>query len=163
MDPIIVAPWPKAWACSLPLIVLTVVLHAYGLGLLNKVVAATLIGGRRFRCPFSISSFLIGATALSVTVLHGLEGFIWAITYRLLGALPNIKFATLYSLNAMTTYGHVSFYLAPHWQMMGAVEALNGVILFGLTTAFLFTVIQRAWDTPLIAENVEVIQCATDS
>jgi hypothetical protein len=29
--------------------------------------------------------------------------------------------------------------------MMGALEALNGWILFGLTTAFLFTVVQRAW------------------
>jgi hypothetical protein len=29
--------------------------------------------------------------------------------------------------------------------MMGTLEALNGWILFGLTTAFLFTVIQRAW------------------
>jgi hypothetical protein len=163
MDPLMAAPWPKAWACSLPLILLTVVLHAYGLGLLNKAVTVTLSRGRRFRRPFSISSFFIGATAISVTVLHGVEGFIWAIAYRLLGALPNIKFATLYSLNAMTTYGHVSFYLAPHWQMMGAVEALNGVILFGLTTAFLFTVIQRAWDVPLIEENVEVIQCATNS
>jgi hypothetical protein len=36
-------------------------------------------------------------------------------------------------------------HLAPHWKMMGALEALNGWILFGLTTAFLFTVIQRAW------------------
>jgi hypothetical protein len=28
---------------------------------------------------------------------------------------------------------------------MGALEALNGWILFGLTTAFLFTVVQKAW------------------
>ena len=42
----------------------------------------------------------------------------------------------------MTTYGHASLYLEPHWQMMGAVEALNGVVLFGLTTATLFSVIE---------------------
>lgn len=28
---------------------------------------------------------------------------------------------------------------------MGSLEALNGWILFGLTTAFLFTVIQKVW------------------
>jgi hypothetical protein len=28
---------------------------------------------------------------------------------------------------------------------MGALEALNGLILFGLTTAFLFAIIQEAW------------------
>jgi hypothetical protein len=29
--------------------------------------------------------------------------------------------------------------------MMGALEALNGMLLFGLTTAFLFKMIQEAW------------------
>ena len=28
---------------------------------------------------------------------------------------------------------------------MGAIEALNGIILFGLTTAFLFGMIVRVW------------------
>jgi hypothetical protein len=28
---------------------------------------------------------------------------------------------------------------------MGSLEALNGWILFGLTTAFMFTVIQKVW------------------
>ena len=83
--------------------------------------------------------------ALSVTILHAIEGMIWAVTYRVLGALADNKSAMLYSLNAMTSYGHTNLYLAPHWQMMGALEAFNGWILFGLTTAFLFTVIQRAW------------------
>jgi hypothetical protein len=54
------------------------------------------------------------------------------------------KTAMLYSLNAMTIYGHANLYLAPGWEMMGALEALNGWILFGLTTAFLFNVIQKS-------------------
>ena len=45
----------------------------------------------------------------------------------------------------MTTYGHAPVFLANHWQLMGALEALNGIILFGLTTAFLFSRIQRVW------------------
>ena len=93
----------------------------------------------------SVPSFLIGGTALSLTVLHGLEGLIWATAYRLLGAATDNKSAMLYSLNALTSYGHEELHLAPHWKMMGALEALNGWILFGLTTAFLFTVVQRAW------------------
>jgi hypothetical protein len=44
----------------------------------------------------------------------------------------------LYSISAMTSFGHAGIYLDPHWQMMGALEALNGMMLFGLTTAFLF-------------------------
>lgn len=120
------------------------VLHAYGLSLLNKGVTARLNSRERLRRPLSVSSFLIGGTALSATLLHGVEGSIWVAAYRLLGASADNKSAMLYSLTAMTSYGHTDLHLAPNWQMMGALEALNG-ILFGLTTAFLFTVIQKAW------------------
>jgi hypothetical protein len=59
----------------------------------------------------------------------------------------------LYSLSAMTSYGHADLFLAPHWRMMGFLEALNGWILFGLTTAFLFTVIQKAWSHTYKSQN----------
>ena len=53
----------------------------------------------------------------------------------------------LYSLSAMTSYGHENFELARNWQLMGSLEALNGWILFGLTAAFLFTIMQKAWSS----------------
>jgi hypothetical protein len=87
----------------------------------------------------------MGVAVLMVTTLHGIEGVAWAAAYLLLGAIPDAKSAMLYSLNAMTTYGHESVSLAPHWQLMGALEALNGMLLFGLTTAFLFAMIQEVW------------------
>jgi hypothetical protein len=141
----IVTDWGMDWAWGLPLILLVVVLHAYCLGLLHKEVSSKLTDTRSRRHFSSASISVIGGTALSATILHGIEGSIWAVTYRLLGALPDTKSAMLYSLSAMTSYGHANLYLAPRWQMMGALEALNGTILFGLTTAFLFTVMQRAW------------------
>ena len=59
--------------------------------------------------------------------------------------MPNFHLAMLYSLNAMTTYGHANLFLKARWQLMGALEALNGMLSFGLTTAFLFAIIQRVW------------------
>lgn len=144
MDPGNIGAWRADWAWGLPLIVLTVVLHAYGLNFLNKAVNFQLSRRERLRHPSYASSYLIGGTALAATLLHGIEGTIWAVAYRLLRASADNKSAILYSLSAMTTYGHANLYLAPQWQMMGALEALNGWILFGLTTAFLFTVVQRA-------------------
>jgi hypothetical protein len=44
----------------------------------------------------------------------------------------------------MTTFGHADVYLAPGWQFLGALEALNGVILIGLSTAYLFAVLHSA-------------------
>jgi hypothetical protein len=38
-------------------------------------------------------------------------------------------------------YGHAVF-LVPRWMMVGVLEPLNGIMLFGLTTAFFFDVIQ---------------------
>jgi hypothetical protein len=145
MGPAIANYWASDWLWGLPLIVLNVVIHVYVLGLINKKIMSTL---RSSLHPWEFSSasiFVVGGTVLSVTILHGFEGAIWAVAYRLLGALPDNKSAMLYSLNAITTYGHENLHLEPRWQMMGALEALNGCIMFGLTTAFLFAVMQKAW------------------
>ena len=145
MNPENMIGWSANWAWGLPLIIFTVILHVYGLGLLNAMTTARLKKRGRLGRPLSAPSFLIGGTALSITLLHGVEGVIWATAYRLLGASTDNKSAMLYSLNALTSYGHEELHLAPHWKMMGALEALNGWILFGLTTAFLFTVVQSVW------------------
>jgi hypothetical protein len=141
----IVSGWGADWAWGLPLIVLNVVLHAYSLGRLNRAVTSRLESKERFYHSASAANFLIGGTALLATILHAVEVAIWSAAYRFLGASSDNKSAMLYSLSAMTSYGHANLYLEPRWQMMGALEALNGWILFGLTTAFLFNVIQRAW------------------
>jgi hypothetical protein len=88
---------------------------------------------------------VMGVVALLATILHGLEGIVWAIAYRALGALPDNNSAVLYLLSAITTYGHANIVLDPRWRLMGALEALNGILLFGLTTAFLFAIIQEVW------------------
>ena len=60
-------------------------------------------------------------------------------------ALAASAASVCYSLSALTTYGHANLYLKAQWQLMGALEALDGMLLFGLTTAFLFAMIQRVW------------------
>jgi len=145
MDPRDLPAWGADWAWGLPLIVLIVVFHAYGLALINKEVISRLRGRQGTQYSSSFANFIIGGTALSATILHGIEAAFWAIAYRLLGASLDTRSAMLYSLNALTSYGHANLHLLPRWEMMGALEALNGWILFGLTTAFLFTVVQKVW------------------
>jgi hypothetical protein len=77
------------------------------------------------------------------TLLHGFEGIVWALAYLALGAAPDGKAAMLYSMSAMTSYGHAGVYLEARWQMLGALEALNGMMMFGVTTAFLFSTMQK--------------------
>jgi hypothetical protein len=154
MNPADMPLWTSNWAWGLPLIVFMVILHTYSLGLLNDEVTTKLNKRGSLGRPLSVPTILIGGTAFSLTALHAVEAAIWAVAYRLLGASTDNKSAMLYSLNALTSYGHEDLHLAPHWKLMGALEALNGWILFGLTTAFLFTVIQRAW-TPTIEDPAE--------
>jgi hypothetical protein len=137
--------WSADWAWSLPLIVLTVVVHVLGLGLFNDTVVPAL--GRRASQPHSTGAFatVMGMTILVAICLHAIEAGIWAMAYWVLGALPDYRESMLYSLNSLTSYGHVNVFLVHRWQLMGALEALNGIILFGLTTAFLFAMIQRVW------------------
>jgi len=70
-----------------------------------------------------------------------MESMCWGAVYLLLGALPDARQAILYSLNAMTAFGHITFELADQWKLMGALEALNGILLAGLTTAFMFALL----------------------
>jgi hypothetical protein len=145
MNAINATPLIGDWAWSLPLIVLTLVIHVCGLALISGRVVDDLdqaVDRTDFIPKFVV---VIGGTSLLATILHGTEAALWAGAYRFLGALPDNRSAMLYSLSAMTTYGHTALFLEPHWQLMGALEALNGMLLFGLTTAFLFAMIQRVW------------------
>ena len=139
------ANWSADWAWGVPLIVLTVVIHVLGLGTIGQ--RAVGITSRMFerRHPTVVFVVVVGATTLVATCLHAVEAGIWAGAYRLLGAMPDNKSAMLYSLNAITSYGHAALALENHWQLMGALEALNGWLLFGLTTAFLFGMIEKVW------------------
>lgn len=136
--------WGANWAWGLPLVVITVMFHVFGLSRLRHRVSRTLAPATPHKTAFGFG-VLMGTTTMMAAGLHGLEAGIWAAAYRLLGALPDSKSAMLYSLNAMTSYGHANLDLAKHWQLMGAIEALNGWLLFGLSTAFLFGMIERVW------------------
>jgi hypothetical protein len=135
--------WDGNWAWSLPLILITVIFHVIGLVFINERV----IRAKRFlanRRSFLVGlSMILGAATLAAIILHAIEAALWAVVYQALGALPDSKSAVLYSLSAMTTYGHEHFDLAKHWQLMGSLEALNGMMLFGLTTAFLYGMIRE--------------------
>jgi hypothetical protein len=143
----IVAPmiWRADWAWGLALIVLTVVIHVIGLGLINQGSVRAFSHLMERRQTTVVFAMVMGSLTLLVTSLHAVEASIWAASYWGLGALPDYKTAMLYSLNALTSYGHENLVLENRWQLMGAIEALNGWLLFGLTTAFLFGMMEKVW------------------
>ena len=135
--------WYTNWIASLPLILLTVLIHVSGLAAIkNRAIDLVERAAARNSRNF-VFVLMMGCTVVLVTVLHGIEAAVWGVAYLLLGALPESHSAMLYSLGAMTTYGNSSVSLEAQWQLMGVVESLNGVILFGFTVATLFSINER--------------------
>ena len=137
--------WFASWGRGVLLVMVTSVMHATGLGLIGEYVVPGLrrLIGPRHRMIVFVA--VLGTTVILITMLHGLEAAAWAAAYRILDALPDWKTAMLYSLEAMTSYGHIEVELADRWMMMGAIEALNGMMLLGLTTATLLAIVARTW------------------
>jgi hypothetical protein len=88
---------------------------------------------------------LIGVVGLLLAVLHGIEAALWAAVYWSLGALSSPGEAILYSVDSITTRGGSGLMLERHRRMMGALEAMDGMLLFGISTAYIFTVMQAYW------------------
>jgi hypothetical protein len=137
------------WTWGLSLIALTIAIHATGvvmmalvvLGIRPRLESRKL--GLRHVLPIVIG--IVGATGLLLAVLHGIEAAIWAAAYVWLGALDSPKDAILYSFDSITTRGASGLTLQQHWRMMGTLEAAGGMLLFGISTAYLFAVMQGYW------------------
>jgi hypothetical protein len=146
MRAVALLPWESVWLWSIPLIVVTIVFHSFALGLLSRGLVILLKTSRNKRPSHAMSVFVVGGSSLCTIFLHGIEAWMWSVAYLLLGTLgSNHKDAMLYSTSVMTTVGGTNLHLEPNWAIMGPLEALDGWILFGLTAAFLFALIQKVW------------------
>ena len=134
------------WVWGLSLIALTLAIHATGVAFMVSTLhrLRLRLAGRRLRFThvFVIVITAITALGLMLATLHATEAAIWAAAYVWLGALGSPEAAILYSVDSMATRGASGVTLAPHWQMLGALEAADGMLLFGISTAFIFTVMQ---------------------
>jgi hypothetical protein len=138
------------WTLGLLLIALSAAIHAAVMVLMALVVLMIKVRwletralGLSYVIPIVIG--MIAAVALLLAVLHGIEATIWAAAYVWLGALESSRDALLYSVDSMTTRGGSGITLEPHWRMMGALESADGMLLFGISTAYVFAVIQMCW------------------
>ena len=85
---------------------------------------------------------LIGVTlwllaGLSVSV------WIWAVAFLGLGAFETLEPALYFSVVAFTTLGFGDITLPTSWRMLSGICAANGLLLFGLSTAFLVEFLRR--------------------
>ena len=77
----------------------------------------------------------------TITTLHLLETALWAGFYRWLGLFSDFETSLYYSLISYSTIGYGDVVLPNRWRILGGVEGISGVLLAGLSTAFLFVIV----------------------
>lgn len=131
------------------MILLTVLIHGVGIFLLGRWLRIeTREEAAEDIHPMSLRGIAVTlGLVLGLFVLHGIEIFSYAIVYRAVDALPTFDQAIYFSTITYSTTGYNSEGLASQWQMIAAIEGLNGFILLGWSTAFFVTVIARMRST----------------
>ena len=136
-----------SWILGLSLIVVTIAIHTTGVVMMAFGLESRIrVRVEKYQLdplraiPIVIGS--IGLVAVILAVLHGLEGTLWASAYRWLGGFDSFTDASIYSLGTMTTLDIPGLVLPSRYQMISVLEGVNGVLLFGISTAFIFAVMQ---------------------
>ncbi len=91
-------------------------------------------------------------TAIVLTALHMVEIMVWAIGYLVMvpdEQLNTLEAAFYFSAVTFTTLGYGDITLDSAWRLLSGIQAINGILLVGWSTAFIFAVLQRSWQSEL--------------
>lgn len=76
-------------------------------------------------------------------LIHLIEITIWALFYVWRDAMPDLPSALYFSAVTYTTTGYGDLVLPENWRLVGAVEALTGILMCGWSTGFFFAVVSQ--------------------
>ncbi|MCD0462776.1 potassium channel family protein [Roseiconus lacunae] len=124
---------------------LTVCIHAIGttwwVGRLRQYAIRT-----NDQSHFRVRLRVLIHTVLLLLTLHLTEVVSWAAAYWMLPGIPqlnSVEEAIYFSTVTFTTLGYGDIVLNSPWRMLGAIQAALGMLIFGWSTAMLFSVVQR--------------------
>ena len=135
---------------SLGIIVVTIFIHglatAWGLNYVYK--------RNRFKDQvfgFATRMRVLSLTAVFLMIIHYIDIAIWAAAYLVIPQLKQLaswEEAIYFSMVTYTTLGYGDITLSLVWRIMSGFEAMNGILLFGWSTAMFFSVAQRVMVQP---------------
>jgi hypothetical protein len=76
-------------------------------------------------------------------LLHLLQILVWAACYQWSGCFPDFATSFYYSATSYSTAGYGDVIPAGNWRILGAVEAVTGILMFGWSTGVLFSVVNH--------------------
>ena len=95
--------------------------------------------GAGFLIDLSIVALVISVEL----VAHLIEIAIWAVLFLVCGEFSDFGTAYYHSAVNYTTLGYGDVIMTPAWRVLGPLEAANGMLMFGVSTAIIFAVMQR--------------------
>jgi hypothetical protein len=124
------------------LVVVSAILHIVALDLITHrvrgVVALHAVPlHARVRIPLLVFATL--ATFVSIVA----QIWLWGAVYLAIGEFREFEPALYFSAVVFTTLGFGDLVASPDWRLLASCEAAAGLLLFGLSTAFLFEVLRE--------------------
>ena len=86
------------------------------------------------------SAVLLVILFCGIMILHTVETSVWAAFYYKRSLFTDFETALYFSLTSYTTIGYGDVLLPQRWRLLGAIEGISGVLLCGISTAFIFAV-----------------------
>ena len=80
---------------------------------------------------------------LITAVVHLTQIALWAVAFLLCGQVSTLETAFYFSAQNFTALGYGDVLLSGRWRLLGPLEALNGLLFLGLSTAVLFAIMSQ--------------------
>jgi hypothetical protein len=107
------------------------------------VYAAHAASARLKAAPSVILTGAMSATAAVLMTAHACEVAVWALTYWIVDAAPPGADRLYFAFVNYTTLGYGDVVPEEAWRLLGPMTAMNGVLLFGWSTAVIFEVLRK--------------------
>jgi hypothetical protein len=116
--------------------------YAMATELLIRIVVR-LLRVNRGALGFGMSVAVMMIVTILTAVMHLIEIALWAIVFVLCGEMATFEAAFYFSAVNYTALGYGDILLSERWRLLGPLEAINGLLLFGLSTGVMFAVLNR--------------------
>ncbi len=121
----------------------TILIHALAVSATVNFVRHEVRVGRA-GARFGTDVAIVAAAIFLAFAAHLVEIAVWALLFMVCGEFPTFAMACYHSAVNYTTLGYGDVVMTASWMFLGPLEAANGLLLFGVSTALVFAVIQRA-------------------
>jgi hypothetical protein len=132
---------------ALAMLFASTVIQALFMMLASQVLEWRLVRFGRARTSFG-RAVLVWLLTFWMMLAIILQAFLWALVYLYnaeITTLPDMQTAFYFSMVTFTTLGYGDVVLTGEWRTLASIQAANGVIIFGWTTALIFYFIQHIY------------------